>query len=1038
MSTPPSPVRVSGSTLNRPRAKRIRVTAAILYICVCLAIIAAVPTAAAPAFDDSDLTVTDDESWIGIEDEHTIVVEASEIDTTDGPATVSVDLSEWGEDAIESTPEIEIQTNGAELVGSETNGAVTTFEINDANEAIIDLTAEIGVTFGHPLASSLDGAEYEIVVGVTDADGTSAASTELTIKRLSYEVDDEERFPPSTEFVFQNQTVTATNLDPATSYTLFEFDVGSEQLGDPVASVDQVGTAATIDTSDGPLETGWYIVYNDDEITPIQANAFRIQPHQLEASHEGTELDSVGDGAETTVTFDSPLRTTAFDVNVTSAELSADELFDVFEGEQNADIERIGGSETTIRISDVSAGAAIPMTFEPVSAATYGFEFEATDTNANDATSVTVEEREVGAEFGSDVFETQAGEIVEIDVSFEDIDEGYVMIGGDRAGDERTLSNYFDIVHVDVDATIRLNTRLLGTNVPSEDVYATDDGSVTSYLHDPDDSAFDDVTFAGDADDLEAFRSEIGIDSLPRPLQPNRYRLVAGFDGSVIVRDDGIPDFERPLARSNLLITETEGFGNVTTYVAPPGSANEIDDPGSVAELTDELTERRTVAKGDRLVFELEARGITGIVSWLADRTNANGEGIDPSTLSTLLEFPDGLEIDGKQTNPGVNERVTELDIDGASDGELYLVPDQLREDGNARYFERYYLVVDTRETGPFDREPRAGDEYRFRIGYNSTGETNWFETVDHDALDPNGARPHFPYADADTTNRTETRDVRIEEPTVEYDPLDGDDRPIVRNAENGTLSGTTNLAPGTETTIQLVAENRTNSTRISSETVDIGPDGTFNVTRDFSAFDAGEAIEVEFYAAQRLVDKRAARIIDARDELVEYRITEHPSRITASEGESEPILVTVENDGVIADSQAVELTLDGETVASRSVALESGQRTTFEFEVDTTALGLGGNGYTITTDDDVASGRLLIEEGDAERDGEEVGSSDGGDETTTGTAAGEIEGPSGADESPDEEDGPFGLSLTPPVGARHAIGGAAVVGAIHVLGYWT
>lgn len=202
-------------------------------------------------------------------------------------------------------------------------------------------------------------------------------------------------------------------------------------------------------------------------------------------------------------------------MNVTSAELDAEELFEVFDGAADPNVERIDGSETTIVIENVESGASIPMTFDPVSAATYGFEFEATDTNALDTASVAVEERDVGAEFGSDVFETEAGGVVEIDVSLEDTEEAYVMIGGDRGSGDRVLENYFDILHVEGDTTIRINTRLLGTNVPSEEVYAAEEGSVASYLHTPDDEAFDDVTFEGDADDVDEFRSEIGVGDLP-------------------------------------------------------------------------------------------------------------------------------------------------------------------------------------------------------------------------------------------------------------------------------------------------------------------------------------------------------------------------------------------------------------------------------------------------------------------------------------------------------------------------------------------
>ena len=659
----------------------------------------------------------------------------------------------------------------------------------------------------------------------------------------------------------------------------------------------------------------------------------------------------------------------------------------------------------------------------------------------------TVEERDVGAEFDSDVFEAPAGEIVEVDIALEDTDEAYVMVGGDRASEDRVLTNYFDILHVEGDTTVRINTRLLGTNVPSEDVYDAEDGAVTSYLHAPNDEAFDDVRFEGGADDIDAFRSEIGIGDLPRPLQPDRYRLVAGLEGSVIVRDDGVPDFERPLARSNLLLTDPDGFGNVTTYVAPEGSANGIEDLDSIdEELTDELTERRTVAKGDRLVFGIEAGGLTGVVSWLNARMGSTGVGTDPATLSKLLEFPDGFRIDARQTNPGINERVTALDLDGATDGDVYLVPEPGNETDAARYNERYYLVVDTRTSGGFDRELAPGDEYRFRFGYNSTGRTDWFGTVDHDALDPNGAPPHFPYDAPDAVNRTETRFVTIEEPAVEYDPVDARNRPIVRSSENASLSGTTNLAPGTDVTMQLVATNRTEPTRITIEDVEIAADGGFNVTHDLSVLAPGESVEAEFYADQRLVDKRAAIVIGADDDIVHYELTDQSGNATAVADESlESISVTVENRGVIDDSQAVELAIDGEVVGDRVVELAPGGNTTIDFGDSTVDLAPGEYNYTVSTNEDDASGRLLVEASQAGSEPESDGAapderSDSPDNVTDdGSTDNVTDDGSTDDATEDDQPGPLGGLLGAvsalPIGARHAVGGAAVVGAVHVLG---
>lgn len=1042
--------RPEGHTTREPWVRIGLITVVVLGA---VFVLAAAPATAAPTFGDDDVTVDADESWIGIENDHTVTVEASDINTTDGPAEVTVDLSGWSAGDIKSGPKVTVLTSGVNVVGNvKTDKTEATFEVNDTSKTVIDLKAELEYTLNHPTDSSLDGNAYSVNVSITDADGTADGSAGVTLNRLSYEVDGEERFPPSTEFVFRNQAVTVTNLDPGGSYTLFEFDPADGTLGDPIESVDPAGTTnATIETEKSKLKTGWYIVYDGSEIATVEENAFQVETHQLSANQAAGEVDATGDGAETTVTIGSPIRTTAFDMNVSAQGLDADELYEVFEGDTNANVEKVDGSDSTVVVRDVTPGDALAMTFVSISPANYEFEFSARDTGAEASSPVTVIEREANAEFGSDVFETEAGEIVVVDISLEDTNEAYIMIGGDRGSGDNTLKNYFDILHVQGGTTIEINTRLLGTNVPTEDVYMTDGGSVTSYLQEPNDPVFDDVSFEGDADDIKAFRSELGIWDLPRPLQPDRYRLVAGLDGSVIVRDDGVPDFERPLARSNVLITPTDGFGNVTTYIAPEGSANKIDSPEDLSELTGELTERRTVAKGDRVVFEIEARGLTGLSSWLQTRMGADGEGIDPPMLSKLLSFPDGLRIDGKQMSPGMNKRTIKFDIDGAADGQLYLLPEPITEAGSSRYRERYYLVLDTRETGPFTREPEFGDEYRFRFGYNSTGETDFFGTVDHDALDPNGAPPHFPYYDADAGNQTETRFVTIEEPTVEYDRVDARGRPVIRSSETGTLSGVTNLAPGTDLTIQLIAENRTQPTRISIKDINIAPDGTFDVTHDLSVLEAGESVEVEFYAYQQLLDKRAGTVVSEDEELVRYEITDHTETATVTTGESlETITATIENKGTMTDRQSVELRLGEESIGERMVRLDANESTSIDFETATAAVEPGEYNYTISTNEDEAGGRITIEGGETETEPEteaepETETEADENEEDEGETEPDVVDSENSESDPDEqpEDNPLGpldeligmVSL--PVGTRHAIGGAAVVGTAHVLGYW-
>ncbi len=1024
---------------RRPPRFTARSVRFVLLIC-CLfagvAVLSTSPVAAGPTVEN--VTIEEDESWIGLEDDHEITVEAAGIDTTDGPATVTVELTGWPDDALLGDPDVEIPTPGVDVQGDvETDGTTVSFEVNDTSEAVIDLEAELDVTLEHPLESSFDGAEYGVDAEIEASNGTDGANTEATIKRVSYLVDGGERFPPSTEFVYRNQTVTVTNLEPGTEYTLFEFDPDGGSLGDPIESVTPgPGTTATVDTAGEAFEPGWYLVYDGDDVVPVAENAFRIQRHELDATQTDDTVDSDGDGSETAVTIDSPIRSTAFDVNVTSEDLDAEDLFDVFDGETNGDIEHADGESIVIR--DVEAGDEIPMTFDPVLEATYSFEFEATDTGATDGTSVTVEQREIDAAFGSDQYTAPVGSLPEIDLELEDTDEAYLMIGGDRSGDSGALTNYLDILHVEGGATIRINTRLLGTNVPSEEVYLTEDAEVTSYLQDPDHDEFDDVSFEGGAEDLSAFRSELDIGSLPRPLQADRLRLVAGGSGSVVVRDDGVPDFERPLARSNLVLTDTDGFGNVTTYVAPEGSANEFDAEEDFEAFEETLTERRNVTKGDRLVFEIEASGLSGLVSWLDGRTTPDATGLDPAALSTLRSFPDGFVIEAGQTNPDRNERAAELDLESATDGDVSLLYEPIADDDGRTEIDRYYLVMDTRESGPFDREIDPGDEFRLRFGYESPGETDWFDTVDHDAIDPNGAEPHFPYFDADAGNVTEPRHVRIEEPSVEYDTVDSDDRLIVRNAANGTVSGRTNLAPGTDVSIQLSSTDRIDGDRFMiEERVEIGDDGRFELTRDLSAFDPGEDIDIEFYGDQRLHDSRSGTVIGADEPLVDYRIVDHDENVTLERGDPfAAISPTIENVGHIPGNGSVELTVRNTTENAQSLELDGGAAQSVEFG-GTVDLDPAVYNYTVATADDEASGLLTVEDPEPE------------DETTvedppatdTGSEDSDEEGPSEGEptepDDPEEEDDGFGFGGLP-VGTRHAVGGAALVGAVHVLGYWT
>jgi hypothetical protein len=1004
--------------------------------CVLAVVVGALSLLAAPAAADptvDGVTIEDDSAWIGTEESHRIDIEASGINTTDGPATVTVELSGWPSDAIVGGPSVDVG-GGATIDGDvETDGSTITFDVDASSGTTTDLSTTVDLTLEHPLAASVDDNDYSVDVEVDDTGGSDEDSAGVTLERVTYSTN-KDGFDSVPGVVDQRGLeIEASNLESGTDYALYEFDPDEEGLGDqvPAASVRTDGTTATIETSPW-AESGRYIVSDGEDVVPAADNSFRLRVDELTATQADGTVDSGGPGAETSVRFDSSLQYQSFDVYVSAETLDADELFEVFEGEEIRAVEHVYRSESKIVIRGVEPGEEAPMTFESLPEGTYNFNYETVRTAASDTTAVSAEESDVDAEFGSDVYEVEAGNIVEIDLSLENTNEAYVMVGGDRLGEDRAPTNYFDILHVEGDTTIRINTRLLGTNVLSEEAYAAESGQVTSYLHDPGHEGFDDVSFEGGASDLEGFRWVNGVGPLARPLQPERFRLVAGAWGSVTVREDGVPDFERPMDRSNLRITDTDGFDNVTTYVAPEGSPSEYEGEDELGELEGSLTQRRTVAKGDRLVFEVEADGLTGLVSWLDERL---GEGedieIDHGTLETLLEFPDGFMLEAEQTNPDSNtgERAAKFDLEGSTDGDLYMVHEPMAQNGSQFVIDRYYLVLDTRDSGPFDREIEAGDEYRFRFGYAATGETDWFETVDHAAVEPNDAAPHFPYYDAHADPRPETRLVTVEERSVEYNRTDSRDRPVIRVTDESTLSGRTNLAPGTEISIQLVADNRTEPIRATIDDIDIAEDGSFSVTRDLSEFGLDDEIDVEFYVDQKLLEKRPAVPIGADEPLVDYEIADHTEARTVTRGETPAnVSATVENTGHVPDGQSVTLSVDGGTIDSRTLELEEGESATVAFD-DPVDLDPGEYTYTIATADDDVTGQLTVEPNGS---GSENGN---GNETDTGDEPAD----DGSDDGSPLENllGPLG-GLLGGIGARHAIGSAALVGVIHVLGYWS
>jgi hypothetical protein len=680
------------------------------------------------------------------------------------------------------------------------------------------------------------------------------------------------------------------------------------------------------------------------------------------------------------------------------------------------------------------------------------------------------------AVFGVDVFRGTAGDLVQFELVLPQDTDAYVLVGGDRTSGGN-VNNYLDLLYVQSDdgrVTVTVNTRLVGTDVASERAYTGGEDTVVSYAHEygagtePEETTeFSSATFVDSegnevAETLAGLRERVDIDALPRPIQPARYRLVAGADDTVVLREDSeIPDMANPLARSNLVLTEPE-IENVTTHVLPRASADELtygDDNevlvtnGNLDRLLDRTTQRDTVAIGDRLVLEVEATGLYGALLASTGSSAHFGEspsgqpvvdeGVGPAVLADLLGHHEGVELEVEQTNPGQNREATRLRLDRSSAGDIYLIPDVDGPTSDGAPIERFYVVVDTRETPPFTAELEDDDRFGVEFAYESpAGEQYDFGGgVPPKPFDPaeeptEDGTEHYPYFRSGRETESVNTAFTVETPSVTYDraTVDGDDV-VVTGGSAATLSGRTNVAPGSEVTIQLVSDERTPPEVITIDGVTIASDGTFSVNADLSALDPGADVDVEFYVYQQLVDRRPAVVVEAGEDPVTFEVADLTERRTVTRGDPVgTISTTIRNTGTLDGRETVTLRLDGETVGERTVLVQRGRNQTLEFEAPVADLEPGEYRYTVVTPDDEAVGTLVVESG--ERATATPATTPGATNGTTPQAYDDPGSVPAEGNAPGEEQvTERGFPGVPFVRPRDALGGLALVGSVYVLG---
>ena len=667
------------------------------------------------------------------------------------------------------------------------------------------------------------------------------------------------------------------------------------------------------------------------------------------------------------------------------------------------------------------------------------------------------------AGFSRERYETPAGDFVEIDVSTGNLDEMYVLVAGPADGD--SAGRYLDVLHVSGDATVVVNTRLVGTDRPSGEVYIPVDGEVTSYAHsigaasEPQ-GKFDGLSFRNEdgtarADTLAAFRDEQGHTPLKRPLQPGNYRLVAAGSGTVL-GGDGSADVRHPVARSEFVLTPPE-LGGVRTYTLPPAAADRLDQSdddaigvGDIGPLLGAATETDTVAEGDRLLIEIQSTGIYGALMADTAATNpavvpdSNESGAIPaSDVGALLDRREGVRLELAGNESAASNGGSELQFAGVDSGDLYVLPDDSADQwagsdaiGTEPRIGGLYIVVDTRDGGAFNGRPTAGDELTVEIAYESpAGER--FAYPDYALVDGEQPAPFspvsgdsggdsFPYRGASDTTQSVSTSFVVTEPSVDYDETTLDDELLVPAEAGGVITGETTIAPGSQTELRLTAAD--GSTAVTMEDVEIGPDRSFEATGDFSAFDPDADVEAAFYATERagerrLIDSHDGRVVEDLDDPATFEIDGVSESVRVERGARlGDIAATITNTGEFADRQRVAFSVDGEPVREETVVLDSGEETTLDLGGEFVVLPAGEYSYAVSTDDSRQTGGLTVT---GSGDGQ-VTADDGGATQSTPL------------EENDRDDGGAGLFGMIGLRGRDVAAAALVTAGTYVLGQWT
>ncbi|MDT3436591.1 BGTF surface domain-containing protein [Haloarcula sp. 1CSR25-25] len=391
------------------------------------------------------------------------------------------------------------------------------------------------------------------------------------------------------------------------------------------------------------------------------------------------------------------------------------------------------------------------------------------------------------ASFETSTVQDEVGDVVNITVQVDNTEDAVINIG-DENDDNYYIQGQLEDDDEDGEVTVQFNSYTAGTH------------GTNTVLSVPGDDDIDDIEEGGDYT-----RGSLSDDT----LEAGSY--------SMNVTAGTSPDVTSPDTVGTMRLNENS-VESMQTWAAPSDADIDDEDVDIYDRIGVNLTQSDNVAAEDVVVHQIEASGIEGAIEY---------EDVDNGASGTTAAFAQAVDTDGNTDNgvgtAGLTLYVNRTDVGANADadtvdfanstGALTVVEDA---DNNT-----YFVALDTSDV-QFESGETIVDEEDTRI--NAT-----FAVKEGPLTD-----------DASSTAalyRTSERDATLN--------LDDDGFVTVSAAAGQEVTGDTNVAPGSELEVEMESESEANPFVLRPE-ADVGPNGTYTATADFSDYSAGTNFTVQ------------------------------------------------------------------------------------------------------------------------------------------------------------------------------------------------